>query len=103
MAPSERLKCLLQIDNANISGKQKYSGLFDCAKKVYAEGGIKSVYKGTGATLLRDIPGSIAWFGTYELVKRELMHFQNIDPSTGQLSPLAILSAGKWQQLILST
>jgi len=94
MAPSERLKCLLQIDEANTGGKKKYSGLADCAKKVYTEGGIRSVYKGTGATLLRDIPGSIAWFGTYELVKKELMHLQNIDPATGQLSPLAILSAG---------
>lgn len=93
MAPSERLKCLLQLDS-NAGGKPKYNGLADCAKKVYAEGGIKSVYKGTGATLLRDIPGSIAWFGTYELVKKELMKIQNIDPETGQLSSIAVLTAG---------
>lgn len=91
-APSERLKCLLQLDSNSTS--KKYNGLMDCFKKVYAEGGIRSVYKGTGVTLLRDIPGTIAWFGTYELVKRELMRVQNIDPSTGQLSPLAVLSAG---------
>ena len=60
MAPSERLKCLLQIDS-NTGGKAKYNGLADCAKKVYAEGGVRSVFKGTGATLLRDVPGSIAW------------------------------------------
>lgn len=88
MAPSERLKCLLQIH------PERYSGLWDCAKKVYAEGGIQSVFRGTGATLLRDIPGSIAWFGTYELVKKGLMKVQKIDPESGVLSPLAVLCAG---------
>jgi len=94
MAPSERLKCLLQLDNNTSGGTKKYNGLVDCFKKVYAEGGMRSVYKGTGATLLRDVPGTIAWFGTYELVKKELMRFQNIDPATGQLSPVAVLCAG---------
>ena len=43
-APSERLKCLLQLDSNSTS--KKYNGLMDCFKKVYAEGGIRSVYKG---------------------------------------------------------
>jgi solute carrier family 25 carnitine/acylcarnitine transporter 20/29 len=96
MAPSERLKCLLQVD-ANIiesGGKPKYAGLWDCAVQVYKEGGIQSVFKGTGATLLRDIPGSIAWFGTYELAKKAIMKFQKIDPESGSLSPIAVLCAG---------
>ena len=33
-------------------------------------------------------------FGTYEFVKKELMRIQNIDQSTSELSPLAVLSAG---------
>ena len=88
MAPSERLKCLLQIHPT------KYNGLFDVAQKVYAEGGVRSVFRGTGATLVRDIPGSMAWFGTYELVKKWLMKVQNIDPESGALSPFAIVFAG---------
>lgn len=97
MAPSERLKCLLQIQANDVEkgvGKLKYNGLADCAKKVYAEGGIRSIFKGTGATLMRDIPGTAAWFGSYELIKREMMKLQNIDPDSGQLSMLAILGAG---------
>lgn len=96
MAPSERLKCLLQIQATEVEkgGKAKYTGLADCAVQVYKEGGIRSVFKGTGATLLRDVPGSVAWFGTYEIVKKQLMKIQNIDPESGQLSPLAILTAG---------
>ena len=36
MAPSERLKCLMQIH------PERYVGLMDCAKQVYAEGGIRA-------------------------------------------------------------
>lgn len=51
-APGERIKCLLQIQQGG-NAPQKYSGMADCAKKLYKEGGIRSIYKGTFATLLR--------------------------------------------------
>ena len=51
MAPGERIKCLLQIQHGE--GKPKYSGPVDVAKQLYKEGGIRSIYKGTCATLLR--------------------------------------------------
>ena len=92
MAPTERLKCLMQVQSATSGGRQ-FSGLTDCARHVYAEGGIRSVYKGTILTLARDIPGSIAWFGTYEVMKRELARMQGLeDPS--KLSPVSIMVAG---------
>jgi len=50
MAPGERIKCLLQIQH---SKHNKYAGPLDCAKQLYREGGLKSLYKGTCATLLR--------------------------------------------------
>ena len=56
MAPGERIKCLLQIQ-AN-EGTKKYKGSVDCALQLYKEGGIRSVFKGTGATLMRDVPAS---------------------------------------------
>jgi solute carrier family 25 (mitochondrial carnitine/acylcarnitine transporter), member 20/29 len=87
MAPSERIKCLLQTTSG------KYKGMADCAAAIYREGGIASLYRGTGATLLRDIPGSIAWFGVYEAVKMGLMKAQGIEDMS-QLSPGAVLTAG---------
>lgn len=51
MAPGERIKCLLQIQAD--AGTKKYAGPLDCAKQLFKEGGIRSVYKGTAATLLR--------------------------------------------------
>jgi len=51
MAPGERIKCLLQIQQSKVNSK--YNGPLDCAKKLYQQGGIRSIYKGTCATLLR--------------------------------------------------
>lgn len=51
MAPGERIKCLLQIQHSQAT--PKYTGMTDCAKKLYAEGGMRSIYKGSFATLLR--------------------------------------------------
>ena len=36
MAPGERIKCLLQIQQDG--GKKLYNGPMDCAKKLYREG-----------------------------------------------------------------
>lgn len=92
MAPTERIKCLLQIQKSE-GNKAKYSGMLDCAKQVLKEGGIRSLYRGTFATLLRDCPGSIAWFGTYEIAKGQFMRWQGKEDPT-ELSPLAVLTAG---------
>ena len=86
MAPTERIKCLMQVN-------PKYTGMPDCARQVYNEGGFKSLFKGTALTLMRDVPGSIAWFGTYEIAKRELTRMQGINDQS-QLSPVAVLTAG---------
>lgn len=51
MAPGERIKCLLQVQQA---GNVKiYSGPMDVVQKLYKTGGISSIYRGFMATLLR--------------------------------------------------
>mmetsp|Transcript_20347 Transcript_20347/g.30838 ORF Transcript_20347/g.30838 Transcript_20347/m.30838 type:complete len:323 (+) Transcript_20347:97-1065(+) len=91
MAPTERIKCLMQVEEA-AKGPPKYKGMLDCAGQVLRQGGVRSLFKGTFATLLRDGPGSVAWFGMYELSKRQFMHIQGCEAS--ELSPLAVLAAG---------
>lgn len=55
--PVERVKVILQSQ-----GEQKlYSGPADVVRKLYAEGGIAALYRGTFATLFRDMPGSAAY------------------------------------------
>lgn len=75
--PSERIKCLLQVD------KSRYSGFADCAKQLYLEGGMASIFRGTFSCLLRDVPGNMAYFGTYEAMKRQLCYIEQREtPST---------------------
>ncbi|XP_078034192.1 carnitine/acylcarnitine carrier protein colt, mitochondrial isoform X1 [Augochlora pura] len=86
MTPGERIKCLLQIQQGD--AKPKYKGPIDCAKQLYKEGGIRSIYKGTCATLLRDIPASGMYFATYECLKNWLT------PEDGSLGLLPTIFAG---------
>lgn len=90
MTPIERVKCLLQVQDSSTTGR-KFTGPVDVVKTLYREGGIRSIYKGTGATLLRDIPGSMAYFGGYEVFKKMLTP-KGSRPE--DLSPLATLVAG---------
>jgi len=69
MAPGERIKCLLQVQQA-ASGPAKYSGPVDVARSLYREGGLRSIFKGSAATAARDGPASAAFFASYELIQR---------------------------------
>lgn len=87
--PMERVKVLLQMQGQG--GALKYTGPFDVLRQLYAEGGLRSVFRGTGATLARDGPGSAAYFVAYEYVKKRLTPAGQ-DP--GQLSLSAVTLAG---------
>lgn len=42
------------------------------AQQLYREGGIRSIYKGTVATLMRDVPASAVYFMMYEWLQHVL-------------------------------
>lgn len=91
MAPGERLKCILQVQDSNPSamGGKKFAGPGDVAKHLYRTEGLGSIFRGSTATLLRDGSGSFAYFGVYEWIKRALT-------PEGQttLSPMAVIIGG---------
>uniref|UniRef100_A0A671M493 Solute carrier family 25 member 20 n=1 Tax=Sinocyclocheilus anshuiensis TaxID=1608454 RepID=A0A671M493_9TELE len=68
--PNDVLTVCVQIQAA--SGQVKYAGPMDCAKQLYRENGIRSIYKGTALTLMRDVPASGMYFMTYEWLKYTL-------------------------------
>ncbi|KAI1374009.1 mitochondrial carrier [Hypoxylon crocopeplum] len=96
-APFERVKVILQVQGQRLKpGEEpKYKGGLDVVRQLYREGGVRSVFRGSAATLARDGPGSAAYFAAYEYIKRRLTPR---DPATGQptgdLSLLAITAAG---------
>ncbi len=57
--PAERVKVLLQVQGQEAGGKV-YTGPVDVVRQLYKEGGMRSIFRGTAATLARDGPGSAA-------------------------------------------
>lgn len=80
IVPFERIKLLMQTNTDT-----KTLSTFEAAKRIYSENGLKSFYRGTFFSLLRDCPGYAAYFGTYSYLKRKLM-----DSSIGQNHPTAV-------------
>jgi len=97
-APFERVKVILQVQGQKKLApgeKPKYAGGVDVVRQLYREGGVRSVFRGSAATLARDGPGSAAYFAAYEYIKKKLTPR---DPVTGQpsgkLSLTAVTCAG---------
>lgn len=90
MAPVERAKVLLQIQGQGGSD-QKYRGVLDVMRHLYKEGGIRSIFRGTAATLARDGPGSAAYFAAYEVTKKSLTP---VGSSPADLNLGAVILAG---------
>jgi solute carrier family 25 (mitochondrial carnitine/acylcarnitine transporter), member 20/29 len=59
-APVERAKVLLQVQGQE-GRLTQYKGVIDVLKHLYKEGGIRSVFRGSVATGIRDGPGSAAF------------------------------------------
>lgn len=97
MVPSERIKCILQMQDKDES-KKKYKGMSDCFAQIYKESGIKGLYKGTALTLFRDIPACITYFGIYEIAKQKLMEAKGLaSPGMGTaLIAGALAGIGFW-------
>ncbi|GAO15217.1 uncharacterized protein UV8b_04234 [Ustilaginoidea virens] len=97
-APFERVKVILQVQGQKTLApgeKPRYSGALDVVRQLYAQGGLRSVFRGSAATLARDGPGSAAYFAAYEYIKRALSPKDPLTGRpTGELSLSAVTCAG---------
>jgi hypothetical protein len=96
LTPIELVKCRLQVSGQPVAGVRggyhpSYTGPIDClARSIRAEGA-RVLYRGHGATMLREVPGTACWFGAYESFLRRLAPR---DADRDKLHPLAIIAAG---------
>lgn len=120
LTPVELIKCRLQIDRVEVpqsgpasmkkaSGaiaqaattlaQPKYKGTIDCAVKSVQEEGIRVLYKGFSATLIREVFGTACWFATYEYCVRKLApNVKNRD----DVPSWTVLTAGAISGLVLN-
>ena len=79
IAPIERVKLLLQLQDAStqITQKTRYSGIRDCLVRVYREQGLLSFWRGNFANVIRYFPTTAFSFATKDWFKRT---FCNYDP-----------------------
>lgn len=48
----------------------RYNGTLPLLKDILKKEGIRGLYTGITGTIIRDIPGNIAWFGVYEYIAK---------------------------------
>ena len=68
--PTDVIKSSMMADELDKS-KRKYSGILDCAKKLYRrEGGLKRLYAGFTPCLMRSIPANATMFFVLETTRK---------------------------------
>ena len=66
--PLDTVKRCLQVNGA-VGHKDLYSGTLDCLGKLYKEGGVRMLYQGLTANLLRCAPVTIIQFLVFQATK----------------------------------
>lgn len=87
--PVDLFKIKLQVQGQTGTN---YKGVIDAMKQIYGTFGIRGVYQGFGATLIRNIPCNGLYFATYEYVRQYFVEKDNV--SISELSPSRLLTAG---------
>eukprot|EP00794_Sanderia_malayensis_P020318 gene20319-22317_t len=88
ICPVELIKSRLQIQTTSAS-QAEYRGVTDCVRKIYRKNGFRGFYLGMNATIIRDIPGFLSYFISYELICKGIS-----SNATTQIGPFALLFAG---------
>jgi solute carrier family 25 carnitine/acylcarnitine transporter 20/29 len=70
LTPVELIKCRLQVqanalDSSSVSSI-RYKGPIDVIRQTIKAEGVGGLFRGLQGTLLREIPGNMAWYGVYE-------------------------------------
>ncbi|CAN4108380.1 unnamed protein product [Withania somnifera] len=93
VAPLERLKILLQVQNPH---NIKYNGTISGLKYIWRTEGFKGLFKGNGTNCARIVPNSAVKFFSYEQASKGILYLyqQQTGNEDAQLTPLLRLGAG---------
>ncbi|CAI9785959.1 unnamed protein product [Fraxinus pennsylvanica] len=93
VAPLERLKILLQVQNPH---NIKYNGTVQGLKYIWRTEGFRGLFKGNGTNCARIVPNSAVKFFSYEQASKGILYLyqQQSGNDDAQLTPLLRLGAG---------
>ncbi|CAA2934281.1 mitochondrial adenine nucleotide transporter ADNT1 [Olea europaea subsp. europaea] len=93
VAPLERLKILLQVQNPH---NIKYNGTVQGLKYIWRTEGFRGLFKGNGTNCARIVPNSAVKFFSYEQASKGILYLyqQQTGNDDAQLTPLLRLGAG---------
>ncbi|KAK3814253.1 MAG: mitochondrial carrier domain-containing protein [Benniella sp.] len=75
--PTDVIKTRIQSQHDSIPKAQQYKGVWDCARQLYKEEGMRVFFKGVNATVIRAFPCNAATFLVYSLAMRAMMPASN--------------------------
>ncbi|PIN23618.1 Mitochondrial solute carrier protein [Handroanthus impetiginosus] len=93
VAPLERLKILLQVQNPH---SIRYNGTVQGLKYIWKTEGIRGLFKGNGTNCARIVPNSAVKFFSYDEASRGILwvYRQQTGQEDAELTPLLRLGAG---------
>lgn len=93
VAPLERLKILLQVQNPH---SIKYNGTIQGLKYIWRTEGFRGLFKGNGTNCARIVPNSAVKFFSYEQASKGILYLyqQQTGNDDAELTPLLRLGAG---------
>ncbi|ERN08880.1 mitochondrial adenine nucleotide transporter ADNT1 [Amborella trichopoda] len=93
VAPLERLKILLQVQNPH---NIKYNGTIQGLKYIWQTEGFRGLFKGNGTNCARIVPNSAVKFFSYEQASSAILWLYRQQPGNedAQLTPVLRLGAG---------
>ncbi|KAJ0049383.1 hypothetical protein Pint_15023 [Pistacia integerrima] len=93
VAPLERLKILLQVQNPH---SIKYNGTIQGLKYIWRTEGFRGLFKGNGTNCARIVPNSAVKFFSYEEASKGILWFyrQQSGNEEAELTPVLRLGAG---------
>ncbi|KAL7597277.1 mitochondrial adenine nucleotide transporter ADNT1 [Lactuca sativa] len=93
VAPLERLKILLQVQNPHAI---KYNGTIQGLKYIWRTEGLRGMFKGNGTNCARIVPNSAVKFFSYEEASKGILWLYKQQPGNedAELTPLLRLGAG---------
>lgn len=74
MTPMDVVKQRMQL-----AANGTYSSVMECARRVYANHGLRAFYAGYGATLVMNVPFTAVYFSGYETAKKMILDWRRKD------------------------